>query len=275
MKISFDEIELNVLIDEKKLNENLQPIIFLHGFTGSANDWQNIIPQIDSNFLPVAIDLIGHGKSSLPADSKFYSAQSIAFQIKSLIEKLKLSRPIICGYSMGGRAALSYAVCCPENFKALILESSSPGIINDRERNEREKSDRQLADTILKDGIEKFVDHWMNIPLFKTQESLPPKIIEQIKKEKLKNNPTGLANSLLGFSAGVMPNYYPYIHKIIQPTLLITGALDQKFTDINSLVNGKIINSRHEIVQGAGHNVHLERPEDFVTLVNQFLSNLI
>lgn len=275
MKIRFDEIEFNILIDEKKLNENLHPVIFLHGFSGSTNDWKNIISKIDSRFLPLAIDLIGHGKSSSPEDISYYSAQSIAYQLKKIIEELNITRPVICGYSMGGRAALSYAVCCPENFKALILESSSPGIIDADDREARAKSDEMLAQKILSEGIEKFVDHWMNIPLFKSQMSLPSEQIEKIKNEKLKNNITGLASSLRGFSTGLMPNYYPDIHKIIQPTLLITGALDQKFTDINSLVSGKIINSRQEVVSGAGHNVHLERPEEFVNLVNQFLSNLI
>ncbi|HVO74877.1 MAG TPA: alpha/beta fold hydrolase, partial [Ignavibacteriaceae bacterium] len=60
-------------------------IFFLHGFTGSSEDWNQIIPGIDSRFACAVIDLIGHGRSDSPDGPAYYLADSIADQIYSCV----------------------------------------------------------------------------------------------------------------------------------------------------------------------------------------------
>jgi 2-succinyl-6-hydroxy-2,4-cyclohexadiene-1-carboxylate synthase len=52
-------------------------VIFLHGFTGSSKDWEEIIPRLSPSFNYYAIDLIGHGNSDSPPDKKFYTTASL------------------------------------------------------------------------------------------------------------------------------------------------------------------------------------------------------
>ncbi|MFP3340778.1 hypothetical protein R0J91_22580, partial [Micrococcus sp. SIMBA_131] len=73
----------------------------------------------------------------------------------------------------------------PEKVKALILESSSPGLKAVEARAERKKKDEALADIIEKGGIEAFVDFWQEIPLFASQKRLSDKERSEIRKQRL------------------------------------------------------------------------------------------
>lgn len=269
MKIPFQNISLNA-----EVSRNIDSsafILFLHGFTGSLKDWSEIIPQIDKRFNYVLMDFVGHGKSESPAGLNYYETDSIVEQINSVIKNLNLSSVIIIGYSMGGRAALNYAIKYPQKVKALLLESSTPGITGDNLRGQRVQNDENLSGFILNNSIEKFVDYWMNIDLFRSQKNLSTEKLKTVRENKLQNNQTGLANSLKGFSTGKMPPLFDKLSEINARTLLISGQLDEKFTAINSSMTKKLKNSEHIIIKNAGHNTHLENPAEFVNTVNNFL----
>lgn len=127
----------------------------------------------------------------------------------------------------GGRLSLSFAEDYRERVHGLILESTSPGIQEDNQRNERLHSDKLLAENIHKNGIEWFVDYWMNLPIFSSQKQLSTSILNRIKISKLNNNPAGLANSLLGFSQGKMKPCWESLTTFTFPIQLIVGESDK------------------------------------------------
>ena len=152
------------------------------------------------------------------------------------------------------------------------MESTSAGIKSEKgERLKELKNDEDLADFILNNPIEKFIDYWMNLDMFATQKRFSNQKLEEIKKSKLDNNRIGLANSLKGFSTGKMPNYYNDLKTFLPETLLITGELDSKFTDLNIEMTSLLPNSTHVAIKNAGHNTHLEEPKRFIETVNMFL----
>lgn len=271
MKILFENY--SIFLNTDYFFPGKPAIIFIHGFTGSSNDWFEIIPQIDNHFSVVAVDLIGHGKSSSPNDFSLYKIGAVNKQLKKIIETLKLDKVIITGYSMGGRVAFNFANEFPNFVNGLILESTTAGIIDKKERDDRYKNDLSLSQKILDDGIEKFVDYWINLPIFSSQKNLSKEKLNDIHLGKLNNDPIGLSNSLIGYSTGQMPPLFGRLSNFNFPVLLISGEKDAKFCKINSEMNDLIPFSEHKIVKGAGHNIHLEMPSDFVILVNRFLRN--
>jgi 2-succinyl-6-hydroxy-2,4-cyclohexadiene-1-carboxylate synthase len=269
MEIQFQNISLNFEVFEK--NNSPDFILFLHGFTGSTQDWVEIIPHIDPRFNCATMDFVGHGKSGSPIEINFYNTGSIVEQINSVVENIRCNKIILLGYSMGGRAALNFAIKYPEKVKAMILESATPGITGDNLRSQRVQNDVELSKFILNNPIEKFVDYWTNIDLFMSQKNLAPERISKIRENKLKNNPVGLSNSLKGFSTGKMPPLFDKLGEIEAKTLLISGEIDDKFTAINFSMEKNIRNSGHKIIKNAGHNTHIENPDDFIYEVNNFL----
>ena len=272
MLIKLSTVSLNVEVYSRQETSS-GILFFFHGFTGSSEDWKQIIHSIDPRFKIIAVDLVGHGKSDSPNDVSLYSAKSMVEQTLELIKKFTKEKIILAGYSMGGRAALSFAVKHPEMLKGLILESASAGIKEKSLRSERVNSDEQLARYIEAHSLEEFVDFWMNIDLFDSQKNLPKEKFAAVRTSKLKNCKSGLANSLRGFSTGKMPFLSDNITRIKCQTLLITGELDKKYTLINSEMLKKFPAADHVIIKNAGHNTHLEQPEEFSQTINSFLSS--
>jgi 2-succinyl-6-hydroxy-2,4-cyclohexadiene-1-carboxylate synthase len=270
MTIQYDSIKLH-LENFSDFDRGKKTILFLHGFTGSANDWKDVTSKLDKRFNKVAIDLIGHGKSSSPTDIRFYAIDSIIDQIELIIRHVGLKEVILCGYSMGGRAALSLAVSKPNLIQGLILESSSAGIKNKNEREKRKRSDEELASYINNNSIEDFVTKWLDQEIFGTIRRFSNVKIKLIKEEKSKNSRTGLANSLRGFGTGAMPYLGSELIRLKFPVLLITGGLDEKSTQINQSLRKLFPSASHKIISTAGHNTHLEEPKKFVEAVNKFL----
>ena len=270
MKIRYKGITLNLKIIQR--NDSGKYILFLHGFTGSINDWIDVTKHIDSRFNIAMLDFIGHGESDSPSNESLYSTESIIDQIDLAISNITNEKIILAGYSMGGRAALSYAVKYPKKLLALILESTSPGITSENLRKERITNDEELAKFILENPIEKFINHWMNKDLFKSQKNLPKEKLKLILENKSKNNKVGLANSLRGFGSGKMPPLFENLKNIKIRTLLISGELDEKFRNINLHMSRLIQSSKVIVVKEAGHNTHLEREEEYIKEVNNFLN---
>ena len=89
-----DDININVKIPERSFTASSVPVIFLHGFSGSSRDWLQFFPLIDSNFAPYAIDIIGHGKSSSPQESSYYTAEFNNKYLLKVLDILKINKAV-------------------------------------------------------------------------------------------------------------------------------------------------------------------------------------
>ncbi len=273
MKIFSQNISLNVELFSE-FNPTKETLFFLHGFTGSAMDWKKTVELVDTSFNKFAVDLIGHGKSDSSTELDKYSPSSMNAQLLDIINHFTKEKVILVGYSMGGRAALSFATNHPDKIKGMILESTSAGIEDPSEREERMKSDEELADFIETSSIAEFIDHWMNLEIFGTQKRFSNDLLQKLRIEKLQNTSLGLANSLRGFGTGRMPYLGDKLSSLDFPVLLITGELDLKFTQINKELVKKFPSANHQAIKNAGHNTHLEEPVRFISLVNMYLQAL-
>jgi 2-succinyl-6-hydroxy-2,4-cyclohexadiene-1-carboxylate synthase len=271
MIIEYENIKLNVE-HLTEFDPSKKTILFLHGFTGSSNDWREIVQKVHKRFNKIGLDLVGHGKSSSPASDNYYRTDSLINQVYHVINHLRLKEIILCGYSMGGRIALHFTAANPDLVKGLILESASPGIKNEKDRNARKKSDEELAVFIENNSLDDFANMWLDQELFGTLRRFSNEKLKRIKEERTKNSKIGLANSLRGFGTGVMPYIGTELFKLKIPTILITGGLDDKFTQINHNIKKIFPSAKHKIISTAGHNTHLEEPKKFIEVVNGFLN---
>jgi len=250
------------------------PLLLLHGFTGSAETWQ---PSAAAwgGFRTMAADLIGHGATEAPADEARYTIERCAADLVALLDALEVDRVALLGYSMGGRAALQLALTAPRRIAALVLESASPGIEDAGERGARAASDRALADDIERDGVEAFVDRWERLPMWATQEQLPEAVRLHLREQRLRNSTTGLANSLRGMGAGAQQPLIARLGELRMPVLLLAGQEDRKYGHLACEMQHRIAGARVQIVEGAGHAVHLEQPAAFAPLVKEFLASCL
>lgn len=239
-------------------------LVFLHGFTQTGSSWNRITADLSHDFTCLTIDLPGHGGSPNGRRSLTETADDVAHVIGTLG-----TPAIVVGYSMGARVALHVALAHPDLVSGLVLVSGTAGIADDTERAARRRSDDILADRIESIGTEDFLAEWLAQPMF---ASLPPDAASI--RERRANSPSGLADSLRHSGTGTQSPLWSRLDEVAMPTLVVTGDLDEKFTALGEQLALGIATATHERVEGAGHTLHLEKPEEFVSLLRRWLAPL-
>lgn len=250
-----------------------EPVMVLHGFTGSAESMESIVPSLLEEHCVVRLELIGHGGSDAPPSLESYSMKACADQIVEAADRLGLERPHLLGYSMGGRAAIAATLADPKKFSSLILVGATAGIEDSSLRHQRVLADEAMADRIEEQGVEFFVEEWMALPIFASQCCLGPAALESARAQRLRNRANGLANSLRGMGTGTQEPLLDRLVEFVEPVLLVAGELDAKFRKIAASLEAAFPDARTEVLRGAGHAAHLEAPEAFGRVVSEFLSS--
>jgi 2-succinyl-6-hydroxy-2,4-cyclohexadiene-1-carboxylate synthase len=245
------------------------PVVLLHGFMGNTQDWAPVMQRLATHFFCLAIDLPGHGKSLNVEDA--FTFPGIAAAIVQVFEANRVTSAPIIGYSMGGRIALYLAVHYPHLCSALIVESATAGIRDETLRSERRCLDDKWV-RLMKEGVfEQFLRTWYAQPVFSSLAQKPA-ILEKIIKRRRSNDPKGLVRALEVFSVGSQTPLWDHLPSLALPVLLITGEQDKKYVDLITDMATKIPASTVVILPDAGHNVHMERPEDFAEHIIAFLT---
>jgi 2-succinyl-6-hydroxy-2,4-cyclohexadiene-1-carboxylate synthase len=245
-----------------------EPLLLLHGFSGSGANWAEHVESFARHFRVITVDLPGHGRTDSPTNLARYGIAIVVFDLICILNALGVTTTHLLGYSLGGRLALFTALTYPARIERLILESASPGLKTETERQARIAQDEALAQRIEREGIPTFADYWTDLPLFATQS---PETRAKLYRQRLNNNPVGLANSLRGMGTGIQPSLWERLPELMLPTLLLCGALDSKFAAINAEMHGLIPRSTLLTIPETGHTIHAEQPERFRAAVSEFL----
>lgn len=244
-------------------------VLLLHGFMGSGADWAHEISALDERSCCVAPDLPGHG-SSHGLTPRAYTIEGTARMLDELLDELGISRAALVGYSMGGRLALYLALRYPERCSALFLESASPGIEDAAERELRRGADEERARRLESDDFGVFLAGWYRQPLFASLARHEGLVRETIET-RLRNDPGELARSLRGMGTGSQPSLWGELAALQVPALALAGELDEKFVGISVRMASLSPRIRAAVVPGAGHNVRLESPKEYLAALESFL----
>ncbi|SHL40752.1 2-succinyl-6-hydroxy-2,4-cyclohexadiene-1-carboxylate synthase [Lacicoccus alkaliphilus DSM 16010] len=215
------------------------------------------------------IDLPGFGRTISTGSG--YDMETLADSLKMILDELHLEKVVILGYSMGGRVALAFTIMHPRHVRTLILESASAGLKTASERIQRAAVDEERARKIISD-YQAFLDEWEGMGLFQTQKTLSEESSSRQRKMRESQQPEEVADSLRKYGTGVQPSYWDKLPQLDMPVLLIAGGRDRKFVSINREMAERIPHATLEIVEGAGHNIHLESREKFGTIISEFLT---
>lgn len=234
---------------------NAPKLVLIHGFTQSRRCWAPFDRLLADVFDVHSVDAPGHGEAG-------YERLDITGGAAALVARGGPGAYL--GYSMGGRFALRLALDFPDQVHALILISANPGLRDAREREARLRSDQALAERIEKVGVQTFVDEWLSGPLFASLRR-PDAHVEARCED---NTAAGLAYSLRLAGTGTQEPLWERLHELTMPVLLVTGALDRKFTEIAAEMKEAIgDNAEHVVIEDAGHTAHLERPGTVVQAI--------
>ena len=237
-------------------------LVALHGFTHTGAQFEGLAERIGRTI--VAPDLPGHGMSvDAPTD-----VDAVCDAVATEISLVGIGADAL-GYSQGGRVALLTALRFPSLIGRLVLVSANAGI-EDAERTTRIAADRRTADRIRAVGVVAFLEEWTTTGLTSTAH-LPDATRGADLALRLDNTAEGLARALEGYGQGGQPSCWHRLGDVTIPVLVVTGALDARYTDIGERIADRIPHARHEVIPGAGHNPMLDAPAAFAAVVSGFL----
>lgn len=242
------------------------PVVLLHGFLGSSADWKGIAPLLADRRPVIALDLPGHGASTgLPQDA--YTLHGAARAVIMTMDELDLERVSIVGYSMGGRVAGHVALAAPSRLDHLVLESAHPGLRSPEERDARLSLDRERARRLEVDPGG-FLDEWYRSPIFGLAKRATAR--REMVADRLRGDPADLARALLGMSTGLQEPMGERLRALGVPTLLVAGGRDRAYVRLLGNASEQHGFDLH-VEPGSTHNVHLDRPSAFASIVTSFL----
>ena len=252
--------------------ERAETVVFLHGFTGSSRDFLSLPGEILSHYRCLMPDLPGHGRTQVAEAANAFQTEGQVRLLQQWLNSLEQTRFHLFGYSMGGRLALQFAVRNSQLLDSLILVSTTAGIRQSDLRQKRAESDIQLAQTILKSEPVDFLTRWVAQPIFQGISERGEVLIAQEVNRRLPIQPSGLANSLKYFGAGVMPSVWPQLQQITVPALVIAGSRDSKYLALASELVNLMPNAVLEMLETT-HAPLVESPDALWKKVADFLSS--
>ncbi|MFB2768438.1 2-succinyl-6-hydroxy-2,4-cyclohexadiene-1-carboxylate synthase [Pelatocladus sp. BLCC-F211] len=249
-------------------------ILFLHGFMGDSHEFDEAIQLLNHDFSCLTVDLPGHGNTKVLGSEDFYTMTNTAQALIELLDYLQINQCFLVGYSMGGRLALYLTLYFPHRFPKVVLESASPGLRTAAERQERIKRDGQIARKLErcldKNDFIAFLRNWYQQPIFGNIKNHPQ--FQHLLEIRTQNNSIELAKSLRFMGTGCQPSLWEKLKDNVNDLLLLVGENDEKFIDINQQMAKICQYCQLKIVSNASHNIHFEKPKDFVENIKIFLN---
>ena len=282
------------------------PVVLLHGFAQSSGTWEGVAAELARRLgrPAIALDLLGHGASDKPdSDDPYrYAAQSrqLAAALREIARRHGAA-PIVVGYSMGGRLALGAVFSEGAPCAALILESAGLGPVDGAGRERAARVAAGNARRLAELGLPRFFDWWEDLPLFASQRDLPAEARARVRAGRLANDARALERVLRLAGQDRMPDFRPALAAAPFPILYLAGSRDPKYAALahGAFGDGAVFDHpldgmfgdgfifshfparggngsvpKRAIVEGAGHDVHLEDPHAFIAVVTAFLQGI-
>jgi pimeloyl-ACP methyl ester carboxylesterase len=231
------------------------PIVLLHSLAGSIAQWSAQLSHLRVTRRTVAIDLRGHGRSSAPSDRN-YALAAMAADVAAIVDALNIGKFVLVGHSLGGGVALTYAGLHPERVAGLLLLDP----IGDGTQLPAAEVSSFL------DGITTNYDR--TVPAYWSQIAGPDAAVRERLLADLQATPRETV--IAGFQEAMRFEPRPALRRYRGPMLsVVTPSNDQPFS-LHRVGNG----FPHRIVQGTGHWIQLDKPDEVNQIIDEFITGL-
>lgn len=248
-----------------------EAVVFLHGMTGSTEDWANQMRALLPKYKVIALDLRGHGKSAAPSREGEYSVQIFTQDVLELLRILKIRKCCLAGHSLGGFIALEFALRHQNMLAALVLVDTSSGQFA---RDPNYAQLRQKLDELARtQGTEAAFEYdAANNPMRIERFQKHPELREVTRQKVLKTSVDGYI-----YASRAIGKWEPVTSRLSEikvPALIFWGDEDSPFTEAVQILKKGIANSELIRVKGVGHNPHEEAPDVFSKALLKFLDKI-
>ncbi len=253
-------------------NEGARPVLLVHGWGGTSYTWRKQLSALAAaGFRPIAVDLKGHGLSDKPHDPVEYRLGALVTHLREVMDALGITQVPIVGQSLGGRISLELAFTEPERVERLALVSSVGfGRV----------SFAGLLPRLVPASVVPHLPRFAPRPVVaavmrRAYGSLAQRDERDVDEYWSQGADPGFVKALHSLLVGVdmSPLGADRLQALPMPWMAIEGTRDRivRKARLDPAVDA-LLESRLEIVQGAGHLVNEECPEPVNDALLRFLT---
>jgi len=260
------------------------PIVLLHGggVDSAMLSWREIMNSMPEQYTVYAIDLLGYGKSDRPESMEgesFYPKHISA--VENVVDQLHLNNFVLSGLSMGGAISIGYTLKNPDKVIALVPVDSW-GLVSKMPIHGFYYW--YVNTSLLKASYRLFAKHrWMvkwslEYSLIGDRSKISKSLIDEVFALCQIPNPEKSMQDYQRSSLtkrGTIPDYTERLKELQMPVLFINGEKDSlvKLKDVTK-ASQSVKNGQLHIMKGCKHWSQKERPEEYVKVIDTFITEL-
>jgi L-proline amide hydrolase len=263
------------------------PLLVLHGGPGAPHDYLDNLAALASDTRRVIFyDQLGCGRSDIPDEDTIrqWGVQRFVDELATVRRALGLDRVHILGQSWGGMLAIEYALTQPAGLASLILSNTTPSIpLWVAEANRlRAELPPEVNATLLRHeeaGTTDSVEYQEAMAVFYDRHVVRVKPMPDFVQRTFDN--MGAVYRILNGPSefhviGVIKDWdrSDRLSEIHVPTLIISGEYDESTPTINEVLHKGITGSEWILLENCSHLSHIEEPERYMQLVQNFLQKI-
>lgn len=241
-------------------------VVLIHGLGDDHRLWRHVTPSLTARHETVAVDMPGHGRSGpIPAGAPI---EWFADEIRGLIDRLGLERPVVVGLSMGGGIAQYLAITSPRRLRGLVLVSTSP--VHPEATRRRFLDRAQLAE---RSGMAAIVD--ATVPRWFTPGWMATHLdeVEATRQTVLATDPVQFARAS---RANADRDCTAQLSTIDCPVLFVGGLDDPADPSRAAAIYERTIRDLTvELLPGLSHLLPVEAPDRFGSILGAFLDRVL
>lgn len=237
-----------LLTSYQVLGEGKKTLLILHGWQRSFHEWLPVAKKLSQNYKIILLDLPGFGATPRPKEA--YSIYDYATFVEHFLDKLEIRKVTIIGHSFGGRLGIIFANRTTLLDKLILVDAAAV---------EKKSLVIQIRIAINKAAI-------LPVKIFF------PKYVEKIKTQFGSDDYQTAGTMRDIFIKTVNEDLTPLLKKITIPTIVIWGENDViRPISEGIFIKNNIKEARLRVVWGAGHSPYLERPKEFMEILEDSL----
>ena len=242
-----------------------KPLILSNSLATDARMWEQVLPQLKTQFKVITYDTRGHGMSVCSSSQATLS--DLAADLLAVLDANQVERALMAGVSLGGMTGMNLALHHPERLLGLMAcncraRIDAPGIAGWDQRVALFTD--QGIDTLVKLTLER----WFTAEVRASETTMMQRMSEIIRTTTL----PGYVSCVNAIKAMAM---HEQLHRIALPVLYLAGAQDggAPVSEMQAMAH-EVNGSRCEVLDPCGHISPMERPDDFVRLLFEFAAQI-
>lgn len=250
-----------------------RPFVLVHGFTGSRDDFADVLEPLGALGRTFAPDLRGHGGTSNPGAG--YSLEQLCTDLTGFLDALGASRCDLLGHSLGGIVALCLTLAEPQRVASLVLmdtTAESIGRMSDRAL----RAIGWIAPRIPGRWLWRAARanrHRMPAPMQRAAREMGSERYWERLRRKLEALDPVIFRELL-HAAAKQPPALDRLHEIDCPTLVLVGDQDQAFLAPSRRLADGIRGATLGVLKDAHHSPQIEAREAWLRAILDHLERV-